>query len=213
MADRDRLRPLQVRVAGQRRLRLGTCELEQHCRERDERVVRLGARVRDVEPERGGDLVVAGAAGVDLAAERPEQALDRGVDVLVGLLDDAVGGDRAQRQPHVVELLGREDARGREPLGMERRRLAVVRQELRVVGAEELPDGWMRARRRLSRPTRFSRWTASRDRDLPLARRRQLGLERADGDEALGRGVRERLARAVRRQRLGVERELASAAR
>ncbi len=77
MAERHRLRALQVRVARHRRVRLLAGALEDRVRERDERSVRLGARVRDVEPERGRDLVVARAAGVDLPPDLAEQPLDR----------------------------------------------------------------------------------------------------------------------------------------
>jgi hypothetical protein len=49
-------------------------------------VVRLAAGVGDVEPERRGDLVVARAAGMDLAADGAELALDQRVDVLVARL-------------------------------------------------------------------------------------------------------------------------------
>ena len=56
--------------------------------------------IAQVEPQVGGHLVVAGAAGAQLAAERAEPleqaALDRGVHVLVVEVGDEVtGGDQA----------------------------------------------------------------------------------------------------------------------
>ena len=49
----------------------------------------------------GGDLVVAGAAGVELAGQRPdllaEQPLDRHVDVLVGALEGKPCSDMRAR--------------------------------------------------------------------------------------------------------------------
>ena len=82
------LGPLQVRVAGEVGVagRLGPGE--QRPLEREHRRGHLGQRPLRVEPQVGGDLVVAAAAGVELAAGRAGQLgdapLDRGVDVLVG---------------------------------------------------------------------------------------------------------------------------------
>ena len=67
----------------------------------------------------GGDLVVARAAGVELAGQRPdllaEQALDRHVDVLVGLLEFEAaladpGPDPVEPGVDLLQLLGVEDA-------------------------------------------------------------------------------------------------------
>ena len=87
VAERDRDRALQVRVAGHRRLGLLGGAVENGAREASERLLGLGGGVRDVEAEGRRDLVVAGAAGVDLPADVAEQALDRRVDVLVGGLE------------------------------------------------------------------------------------------------------------------------------
>ncbi|GAA3111009.1 hypothetical protein GCM10020254_66400 [Streptomyces goshikiensis] len=77
--------------------------------------------VAQVHPEEGGDLVVAGPAGAQLAAEvgaEPLQqaALEGGVHVLVG--DGAgegavgdIGFEPVQARDHAVEFVGREQAR------------------------------------------------------------------------------------------------------
>ena len=137
MSDRHRLRPLQVRIAGHRRLCLGLGAVQDDARERTDRVDGLGACVLDIEPHRGRDLVVARAAGVDLPAERTELPLDRRVDVLVGGID---GLDRVERRDDLGELVVREDpGRGKAPR-VPRGRFAVVREELRVLRLQELPD-------------------------------------------------------------------------
>ena len=82
MAERDRLRALEMRVARHRRLGLGLGEGEADESERVDRLPCLCARVEHVEPQRGGDLVVPRAPGVDLPADVAELALDRGVNVL-----------------------------------------------------------------------------------------------------------------------------------
>ena len=112
VAERDRDRALEVRVARHRRVGLLLGAVEDRGRERAQRLVGLGARVGDVEPERGRDLVVARAAGVDLAADVAEQPLDRRVDVLVGLLE-VVDRDRREPRLGVAQLRRRSAARPR----------------------------------------------------------------------------------------------------
>ncbi len=99
------------------------------------------ARVGDVEPERRRDLIVPRPPGVNLPADVAEQPLDRGVDVLVVRLDPAAGRDLGEPRLGVGELAVVEDAGGVEPPGVDGRRLAVVRQQLRVVGTEERGHG------------------------------------------------------------------------
>ena len=98
----------------------------------------LGGGVRDVEAEGRRDLVVAGAAGVDLAADVAEQALDRRVDVLVGGLE-IVDGDPGEAPLDLGELVGREQPGCLEPRGVDQRSLQVVREQLVVGRAQELP--------------------------------------------------------------------------
>ena len=110
VSERHRLRALQMRVARHRRVRLLARALEDRVRERDERRVRLRTRVRDVEPERGGDLVVARAAGVDL----PPHLAELGLDVRVHVLGRGIDGvELRQRLTHLGELRVVEDARRR----------------------------------------------------------------------------------------------------
>ena len=91
VAEVDRLGALQVGVAGHRPVAMALGQLEQPLHRRAGELDRP-QRVRlDDHRHVGGDLVVARAAGVQLAGQRAdllaEQALDRHVDVLVGLLE------------------------------------------------------------------------------------------------------------------------------
>ena len=140
VAEGDRLRTLEVRVAGHHRLRLGLREREDDERERVDRLARLRAGVEHVQAERGCDLVVARATGVDLAPDVAEQPLDRRVHVLVGVeVPVRILCDLGQAGLDVVELLVRQEARRGETPRVLERRLAVVRQELGVVDAQEAP--------------------------------------------------------------------------
>jgi len=89
MTDGDGLRALQVCIARHRRVRLGLGPVEHRAGEALDRFHRLPGRVLDVEPEGGRDLVVARAAGVDLAADLAQQAFDRRVDVFVLIVSRA----------------------------------------------------------------------------------------------------------------------------
>ena len=80
--ERDRLRALQMRVAGHERLGLGFGAVDEDEREPTNRGQRLVACILDVQAERRRDLVVARSAGVDLAADGPESLLDGRVHVL-----------------------------------------------------------------------------------------------------------------------------------
>ena len=91
VAEVDRLGALQVRVAGHRPVAVALGEVEQPLHRRTGELDRP-QRVRlDHHRHVGRHLVVARAPGVELAGERAdllaEQALDRHVDVLVGLLE------------------------------------------------------------------------------------------------------------------------------
>jgi hypothetical protein len=95
--------------------------------------------MRDVEPKRRGDLVVAGTAGVDLAAYVAEQPLDRRVHVLVGGVE-VFDGDRSEPFLDLGELAGREDAGRCKPVDVDQGPLDVVGEKLVVLRTEELPD-------------------------------------------------------------------------
>ncbi len=193
MAERHRLRALQVRVAGHHRLGLRLGEGEDDERERVDRFARLGARVEHVQAERSRDLVVPRPPGVDLAADVAEQPLDRGVHVLVRLeVAVRILRDLGEAGLRLVELLlGQQPGRG-ESSRVLGRRLAVVRQQLGVVDAQEAPHVGVERALDPPCPGRHAAILAR------CARSVQLGLERGDADEALGGLVRERLAGAVR---------------
>ena len=108
--------------------------------------------------------------------------------------------DRAEPCLHLAQLGVREEPGRVQPARVHERRLAVVREQLAVVGAQEAGDLGGKVGLDAGGPERH---TAA---SLPLARGRELGLERGDLDEALRGRVREDLARAVGGEPLGVER-------
>ncbi len=120
-------------------------------RERRECSVCLDASIGDVEPERGRDLIVSRAAGVDLPPDLAELGLEERVHVFGSGVDRV---EPAERLTHLGELAIVEDSRGVEPLGVQQRALHVVRQELGVVGLEELPHLGRERRADPSRPER-----------------------------------------------------------
>ena len=137
VANRDGHRALQVRVAGHGRLRIRFGALERDAAEGADRIRHLAARVAHVDAERRGDLVVARPSGVDLLADVAELPLDRGVGVLVLRLDRIAPYECVA---DLCELGGVEKPCRVQTLRMLKRRGPVVREQLRVVGAEELPD-------------------------------------------------------------------------
>ena len=141
MADRHRLRALEVGVSRHRRLRVRLGAVEHGRREVRDPGPRLGGGVGDVEAKRSRHLVVARAPRVDLPADLAEQALDRGVDVLVLRLDPAAGRNLGQPRLDLRELGVVEQPGPVQPPRVHRRRLAVVREQLAVVGSQEGRDG------------------------------------------------------------------------
>ena len=121
MREQHRLRALEMRVArevvvgpGGRRA------LEQHLLEAVDRRDGVGGFALEEQAQRGGDLVVPAAAGVELRAGRPgelgDTALDGGVDVFVGRAEHegTVGeldADAIERGDHERCLLVGEQAR------------------------------------------------------------------------------------------------------
>ena len=89
VGEQHRLGVLEVGTAGHRDVRVGLGEADQRVLEVGDQTADDPGVVAQVHPEEGGDLVVAGPAGAQLAAEvgaEPLQqtALQGGVDVLVG---------------------------------------------------------------------------------------------------------------------------------
>ena len=100
------------------------------------------AGIDDVEAERGGDLVVARPASVDLAPDLAEQPLDRRVHVLVRLQHGRrVGRELAEALLDERELVRREEPRAVKARRVLHRGCAVEGEELEVVDAQELPHG------------------------------------------------------------------------
>ncbi len=111
---------------------------EQAERERPDRGACLVARILEVEPVRRYDLVVARAAGMDLAPDRPEQPLDRAVHVLVARFE--IGRvDVGEPRQHVCELVVVEQPCRVQALGVQARPLDVVEEQLGVLRLDELP--------------------------------------------------------------------------
>ena len=104
---------------------------------------------------------------MDLPADLAELALDRRVHVLVRRIDRL---DRFELRGHLRELAVVEDARGVEPLRVQQRRLQVVGQELRVVGAQEVPHLARELSADASRPERHSGTSP-----MPLEHRARVG--------------------------------------
>ena len=155
VAERHRLAPLQVGVAGEQRVGLRLGEREHDERERLDLLPRLRARVEHVEAERRRDLVVARPAGVDLPPDVAELTLDRAVDVLVlGQVPGRVERDLGETLLDLGELVVREQAGAVQPPGVLEARLAVVRQELGVVRVEEGPDRRVERAADAARPER-----------------------------------------------------------
>ena len=103
MAQRDRLGPLQVGVAGQPVLAVALGHRQDLAQAAGEQLAGDRGPLGHVEGQVGGDLVVAGAAGVDLAADPADDlgqaTLDRHVDVLVGGLERESRRPRARPRP------------------------------------------------------------------------------------------------------------------
>jgi hypothetical protein len=93
---------------------------------------------------------------VDLAAELAELPLDRGVDVFVLRLDRALLRNPDERGARRFELVAGQEPGRVEPLGMERGGLAVVREQLGVVGVQERLDLRREARGGARRPERHT---------------------------------------------------------
>ena len=92
---------------------------------------------------------------MDLAAEVAEPALDRAVHVLV-LVEIArrIVCDLGQPRLRLGELFVREQSGPVQPLRVLDARLAVVREQLRVVGVEERPHGGVEGATDPARPER-----------------------------------------------------------
>ncbi len=119
------LGPLQVRVAGQRPVEVLLSAVHQRAHQLPRSVVGNAGVLAHVHGDVGGDLVVARARGVQLAADGPRELgqapLDRHVDVFVVLLEDErppreLGLDFFETPDQVVAVLDGDDpALGEHP--------------------------------------------------------------------------------------------------
>jgi hypothetical protein len=140
--ERDRLRPLQVRVARHQRVHVLARAFEERGLEIVERVVDRVDRVEREEAERERDLVVAAAGGVERAghlAEPLAQAqLDGAVDVF-GVLrpDEAAVGQLArddfQSAGDTVGVVGRDDRLALQHVDVRERASDVVQGEALIL--------------------------------------------------------------------------------
>ena len=97
---------LEVGVARHSPIGMGLREVQQARHQRRDQLPRTGRPVSHEQRQVGRDLVVARAAGVELASERAdhlgEPALDRHVNVLVVVAEVELVRPRARRQPRRV---------------------------------------------------------------------------------------------------------------
>ena len=105
MGERDRLRALQMGVAGHHGVEMAMGERDQRAAEFPGEPDHLGQFVAEIEPQIERDLVVARSRGMELAPRRADPlgqaALDREMDILVGEREAEAAGidlalDRAQ---------------------------------------------------------------------------------------------------------------------
>ena len=154
VAEGHRLGSLQVGVAGKSPVGVLGGEAQQLGERVADQVDGVPRPVGDVEREVGGHLVVARAAGVELAAERPDHLrqppLDRHVDVLVGLLEGELAGLELRGDPvepgeHLLQLVLGEDSGPEQGPGVSPRsahvvgRQAAIERQRRV----QLPEDWV----------------------------------------------------------------------
>ena len=216
VAEVDGLGALEMRVAGHRPVQVGVGELDEHALEVLQALERRQRVCAREHRHVGGDLVVARARGVQLAADRPgdrrQPPLDRHVDVDVARLERELpvlelGLDPLQaRQQRVAIGLGDDPGR-REHLRVRARLLDVVGAEAPVVadrGVElrEDPVGRLGEARHARQPTpagtghRVAGVSQDIDRrsERPqkrcLAGRRALGYVRSDVRHPAPRSLR-----------------------
>jgi hypothetical protein len=104
VGEEDRLRVLEVRTAGHGHVRVGLGQADEGVLEVGDQAADDPGVVAQVHPEERGDLVVAGPAGAELAAEvgaetLEQAALEGGVDVLVGDGAGEVAGRHVGLEP------------------------------------------------------------------------------------------------------------------
>ena len=162
MSDRHRLGALQMRIPRHWRLGFLFCPGENGHHEAADRGHRLEAGVGNIEPHGGRDLIVARAAGVDLAADGAEEPFDRRVDVLVVRLRSSLDGDPVERGLDVGELRVGEKPAFMQAARMNSRRKTVVREQLSVVRAQEVPHRLRNVGVHASRPERHATRTRFR---------------------------------------------------
>jgi len=151
-----------MRVPGHGRLGLLFCPGEHGHREATDRGHGFEARVGDVKPQGGCNLIVARASGVDLAADRAEKPLDRGMNILVVRLGPSFHGDPVEGGLDIGELGIGEQTAFMQAARMNTRRQAVVREQLGVVGAQEVPDRLRDLGIHSSGPEGHATWTCFR---------------------------------------------------
>ncbi len=163
--EQHRLRALEVRVAGEVDVVGGIRARHEHLLQPVHVGGDVGALAPEEQAQRGGDLVVAAATGVELRPRGPRQlgdpALDGGVDVLVGRREleravEQLGPDAVERGDDLGRLVVGEHPRARqardvragtrEVVGREapvERQALGERQELlgRALGEPAVPEG------------------------------------------------------------------------
>ena len=159
MGKRDRLRALEMRVAGHHGVEMAMGERDQRAAQFADERDHLGQFVAQIEPQVERDLVVARARGMQLAPGRADPlgqaALDRQMDVLVGKLEAEAAGsdlalDRAQAGDDFGGLGAPQQARPRKHPRMRDRAADVMAVEAAIErqrGGEGFDLGQTRARK------------------------------------------------------------------
>ncbi len=145
VTEQHRLRLLKVRVARHDRVQVLLGLVQQSSLQAIQSLLQYGQLAQQIQPQVGADLVVARAAGVELAGHRAHQLaqspLDRGVDILVRrrwaeLARAELFLHSSQARQQLVALRKRNQSRA-----MQRRGVGTA---ARDIGLVETPVKWQR---------------------------------------------------------------------
>jgi hypothetical protein len=111
VADGDRLRALEVRVARDREGGVAFREVRERGLQGRDRAIEVRARASEPEPQIGRDLVVARTTGVELLREIADEVAESTLDERVDVLGGGVGESALVLRKLALELRERRDDR------------------------------------------------------------------------------------------------------